>query len=33
MPLLHWLNKDEAVTTAKKCDYRLLEESPDRLNT
>ena len=26
MPILHWLNKEEAVTTAKKCDYRLLEE-------
>ena len=28
MPILHWLNKDEAVTTAKNCDYRLLEEVP-----
>lgn len=26
MPILHWLNKDEAVTTAQKCDHRLLEE-------
>jgi len=29
MPILHWLNKEEAVTTAKKCDYRLLEEVPE----
>lgn len=29
MPILHWLNKDEAVTTAKHCDYRLLEEVPE----
>ena len=26
MPILNWLNKDQAVTTAKNCDYRLLEE-------
>ncbi|MGO2319119.1 MAG: site-specific DNA-methyltransferase [Vibrio toranzoniae] len=26
MPILNWLNKEEAVTTAKKCTYRLLEE-------
>jgi adenine-specific DNA-methyltransferase len=29
MPILHWLNKDEAVTAAKHCDYRLLEEVPE----
>lgn len=29
MPILHWLNKEQAVTTAKNCDYRLLEEVPD----
>jgi adenine-specific DNA-methyltransferase len=29
MPILQWLNKDEAVTTAKNCDYRLLEEVPE----
>ncbi|MUK75530.1 site-specific DNA-methyltransferase [Aliivibrio fischeri] len=29
MPILNWLNKDEAVTTAKKCTYRLLEEVPE----
>ncbi len=29
MPILHWLNKEEAVATAKKCDYRLLEEIPE----
>lgn len=28
MPILHWLNKDQAVTTARNCDYRLLEEVP-----
>ena len=28
MPILNWLNKDQAVTTAKNCDYRLLEEVP-----
>lgn len=26
MPILQWLNKDQAVTTAKQCAYRLLEE-------
>ena len=26
MPILQWLNKDEAVTSAKKCTYRLLKE-------
>jgi len=29
MPILSWLNKDEAVTTAKRCAYRLLEEVPE----
>ena len=29
MPILNWLNKEEAVTTAKKCTYRLLEEIPE----
>lgn len=29
MPILHWLNKDEVVTTAKNCDYRILEEVPE----
>jgi len=28
MPILHWLNKDQAVTTAKHSAYRLLEEVP-----
>lgn len=26
MPILHWLNKEEAVTTARNCAYRLLEQ-------
>lgn len=29
MPILHWLNKDQAVTTAQKTTYRLLEEVPE----
>lgn len=29
MPILNWLNKDEAITTSKKCTYRLLEEVPE----
>ena len=29
MPILNWLNKDEAVTTAQKSAYRLLEEIPE----
>lgn len=29
MPILQWLNKDEAVTTAKKSTYRLLKEVPE----
>ena len=28
MPILNWLNKDQAVNIAKNCDYRLLEEVP-----
>ena len=29
MPILHWLNKEQAVTKAKQCSYRLLEEVPE----
>ncbi|PSB81568.1 site-specific DNA-methyltransferase [Photobacterium damselae] len=29
MPILNWLNRAEAVTTAQKCTYRLLEEIPE----
>ncbi|PPD43804.1 MAG: site-specific DNA-methyltransferase [Methylobacter sp.] len=29
MPILHWLNKNQAVKTASQCTYRLLEEVPD----
>lgn len=29
MPILNWLNREEAVTTAQKCTYRLLEEIPE----
>ncbi len=29
MPILNWLNKDEAITMSKKCTYRLLEEVPE----
>ncbi|MDM1716485.1 site-specific DNA-methyltransferase [Thiopseudomonas alkaliphila] len=29
MPILHWLNKDQAVTAAQKSTYRLLEEVPE----
>lgn len=28
MPILHWLNKNQAVKTASQCAYRLLEEVP-----
>lgn len=28
MPILNWLNKEEAVTTARDCPYRLLEQMP-----
>jgi adenine-specific DNA-methyltransferase len=28
MPILHWLNKEDAVTAAKRSAYRLLEEVP-----
>ncbi|TOC26798.1 site-specific DNA-methyltransferase [Vibrio parahaemolyticus] len=29
MPVLNWLNKDEAILTSKKCTYRLLKEVPE----
>lgn len=29
MPILHWLNKDQAVKTSGQCAYRLLEEVPE----
>lgn len=29
MPILDWLNKDSAVTQARRCTYRLLEEVPE----
>jgi adenine-specific DNA-methyltransferase len=29
MPILQWLNKDDAVVKAKHCAYRLLEEVPE----
>ena len=29
MPILNWLNKEQAITTAKNCPYRLLEEVPE----
>ena len=29
MPILNWLNKEQAVTTAKSCSYRLLNQVPD----
>ncbi len=29
MPILHWLNKDDAVTQAQRCTYRLLEKVPE----
>ena len=29
MPILNWLNKDEATATARKCTYRLLKEIPE----
>ncbi len=28
MPILHWLNKNQAVKTVSQCAYRLLEEVP-----
>jgi len=28
MPILHWLNKEQAACQAKNCDYRLIEEVP-----
>ena len=29
MPILNWLNKEQALTTARDCPYRLLEEVPE----
>lgn len=29
MPILQWLNKDDAVRAAQKSAYRVLEEVPD----
>ncbi|EHU8077464.1 site-specific DNA-methyltransferase [Vibrio cholerae] len=29
MPILNWLNKDEAITAARKCTYKLLKEVPE----
>ena len=29
MPILNWLNKEQAVATARNCPYRLLEEVPE----
>jgi adenine-specific DNA-methyltransferase len=29
VPILHWLNKNQAVKTVSQCAYRLLEEVPD----
>lgn len=29
MPILNWLNKEEAITTARNCPYRLLEQVPE----
>lgn len=29
MPILNWLNKEEAVVTAKKSAYHLLQEVPE----
>lgn len=29
MPILNWLNKEQAVTTAKNCSYRLLNQVPE----
>ncbi|CCQ12777.1 Type III restriction-modification system methylation subunit [Pseudoalteromonas luteoviolacea B = ATCC 29581] len=29
MPILQWLNKEEAVVTARNCSYRLLEQVPE----
>ncbi|MBE3672441.1 site-specific DNA-methyltransferase [Pseudoalteromonas distincta] len=29
MPILQWLNKEQAVVTARNCQYRLLEQVPD----
>ena len=29
MPILNWLNKEQALTTARDCPYRLLELVPE----
>lgn len=29
MPILNWLNKEQAVTTARNCSYRLLKQVPE----
>ena len=29
MPILNWLNKEQALTTARNCQYRLLENVPE----
>ena len=29
MPILNWLNNEQAVTTAKNCSYRLLNQVPE----
>jgi len=29
MPILNWLNKEQAVTTVRNCSYRLLEQVPE----
>lgn len=29
MPILNWLNKEQALTTARNCSYRLLEQVPE----
>ena len=29
MPILNWLNKEQAVTTARDCPYRLVELVPE----
>ena len=31
MPILNWLNKEQAVKTAKQSAYRLLEEVPEHV--
>ena len=29
MPILNWLNKEQAITTSQKCAYRLLKQVPE----